>query len=357
MASYGLRDRDAIVSREGIIFRVYGYWHPPRGYVCDVEYAPSTIYRSKDPRAIRVKESNTYFKFYEHDGLAFIENRFPQYRVYYEPIQEWLVGVGDDDIASVSYPDVKLRCLLSKEPEDELIRTLEEILNMITSRSSLRTRNFGVFGSLLHGFYHPKYSDIDLTIIGRKELHELLEVLEAIHHEEDGILVNEFEDPSRWSKRSWKFTKLTLDEYGWFQKRKLIYNIYTGKASPRPIKIEFEPIKERGEIVNEYDSRMRIHRLGMVEAYGTVLDDSDGPYMPAVYGVELDTILGLRVEDVRRIVSYVEEFRMQVREGERIHVVGNLERVSTPEESFHQIVLTYCPQYYNQVLKLVKREK
>ena len=353
MASRMLRDRDAITSREGLIFRVYGYWHPQRSYVCDLEYAPSTIYRSLDPRAIREGESTTYFKFYEHEVFSFIENHFPQYRIHYEPIQELLVGIDRDDIAYVSYPHEKLPILLSKEPKDELIQTLDEVLDTITSRSSLRAKNFGVFGSLLHDFYHPKYSDIDLTIIGRKELCELLKVLKVIQNEENTIIVNEFGELSRWSKRNWKFKELTLNEYAWFQKRKLIYNVYIGEAACRPIKIEFEPVKEQREIINEYDNEMRIHRLGMVKAHGTVINDDDGPYMPAIYGVELSAIPGSRVGDVRRIVSYVEEFRMQVSEGEQIQVVGNLERVSTPEETFYQIVLTYCPQYYNQVLKII----
>jgi len=47
----------------------------------------------------------------------------------------------------------------------------------------------------------------------------------------------------------------------------------------------------------------------------------------------------------------VEEFRMQVRKDEVIYVEGNLERVTDPKKSFYQVALTYCPRYYEQVLK------
>jgi len=46
-----LRDRDAIETAEGLIFRVFGYSHPSNAYICDAEYASAKIFQSKDPRA------------------------------------------------------------------------------------------------------------------------------------------------------------------------------------------------------------------------------------------------------------------------------------------------------------------
>jgi hypothetical protein len=47
----------------------------------------------------------------------------------------------------------------------------------------------------------------------------------------------------------------------------------------------------------------------------------------------------------------MEEFRQQVQKSETIIVEGNLEEVKSPEGSFYQIALTYCPRYYEQTLK------
>ena len=41
MATLKLRDRDAIQTAEGLIFRVFGYSHPKDAYICDAEYASS----------------------------------------------------------------------------------------------------------------------------------------------------------------------------------------------------------------------------------------------------------------------------------------------------------------------------
>jgi CTP:phosphocholine cytidylyltransferase-like protein len=48
----------------------------------------------------------------------------------------------------------------------------------------------------------------------------------------------------------------------------------------------------------------------------------------------------------------MEEFRQQAQKDEVIIVEGNLEEVTTPRETCYQITLTYCPRYYEQVLKV-----
>ncbi|MEM1883806.1 MAG: hypothetical protein QXE14_04300, partial [Candidatus Bathyarchaeia archaeon] len=80
-----------------------------------------------------------------------------------------------------------------------------------------------------------------------------------------------------------------------------------------------------------------------------------GPFIPSIYYVEpIEVIEGLRRADILRVVSYVEEFRMQCFKDEVIYAEGNLEEVETGRGSFHQITLTYGPRYYEQTLKTLK---
>ena len=53
-----------------------------------------------------------------------------------------------------------------------------------------------------------------------------------------------------------------------------------------------------------------------------------------------------------RVFSYMEEFRLQAQKDEEVCVEGNLEEVVSSKGKFHQITLTYCPRYYEQVLKV-----
>ena len=86
----------------------------------------------------------------------------------------------------------------------------------------------------------------------------------------------------------------------------------------------------------------------------TVTDASEAPFIPSVYGIEPQQVLeGPReAAEARRIVSYMEEFRMHVRDGETAYLEGNLEEVTNQKRSFYQVALTYCERYYEQVLKV-----
>jgi predicted nucleotidyltransferase len=350
----GLRDRDGIVTREGLIFRVYGYAHPPTGYVCDVEYAPATIYHSSGTKALREGSTGRYYKFFEDRGLTFVARKYPRYQVYYRPLRRWLVGVPHRDIHEARRPGQALQRLLRREGHDELIHALKQTLHQITAISHLTLRDFGVFGSLLHDFYHPQYSDIDFTVVGKEQVLELRKVLATLYSERSGLLINEFTAPQTWSKDAWKFTNLSLSEYAWHQRRKLLYGTYVGPASTRRINVEFEPVKADGPSLNDYDANTQVHPLGWIEVRGRITEDADGDFMPAVYGFEVDDPSHPRADKVSRIVSYVEEYRMQVRTGERVFVAGHLERVTSLRSPVHQITLSYGPRYYEQTLKTLK---
>ena len=347
-----LRDRDAIIAKEEIIFRVYGYFHPPEGYICDVEYAPEEIYRSKDPRAPRRLNSKTFYKFYADEGLKFVMKNFPEYTLWHKPLQRRLVGVKKELIAEVRRPEEKLQRLLTKEPTDKLLLSLQDLLSLITSSIGFSTRVFGVFGSLLHGFYHPELSDLDLTIYGRENLEKLRETLKEIYAEENSPLKNEFENEKALEGKIWRFKNISAKEFLWHQRRKMIYAIFNCKIAGRKVKVEFEPIKDWSEIRNEYETTRQIVNEGWIRAVAKVLDDGENAFMPSIYPIEiLEVLEGPKVDDIRRIISYVEEFRMQAWRDETVYVEGNLERVEMKNLVFHQITLTYGPRYYEQTLK------
>jgi len=350
-----LRDRDAIIVAENIIFRVYGYFHPREGYVCDVEYAPSEIFTSNDPRAMRQAGRRVFYKFYSDEGLRFILQYYPKYTVFYKPLRRRLVGVYEKHIKEIREPWRRLQLLLEGDPKDDLLKALHNVVEFVTKRSGLSSRNFGVFGSLLHGFYHPQFSDIDLIIYGGGRLKRLLETLKELYSERDSPLKNEFEKYEAAGNKRWRFLNYTKKEFLEHQRRKMIYAVFYHKDIGRRIKVEFEPVKEWEEIYNEYNDEVRIIKRGWIKAIARVKDSSESPFMPSIYKIELLKILeGPKVYDVNRIISYVEEFRMQAEKDDLVLVEGNLEQVITQKSSFHQIILTYGPGYYEQVLKTIQ---
>ena len=237
MAFLKLRDRDAIVTTDNIIFRVYGYFHPPDAYVCDPEYASKTIYISSNPRAPRGREKPLYYKFYADEGLRLVQKEYPCYTISYEPLQTRLVGVPSAYIVKTRKPEERFQLLIKKQPENDLLKALHNLSVLVISRSGLSDKDFGVFGSLLHGFYHPKFSDLDLIVYGRQKLRKLCEALQDLYNEGDSML-NEFESKKALEGKHWKFKNYSPKEYLWHQQRKMIYALFKHKKGERILKTE-----------------------------------------------------------------------------------------------------------------------
>jgi len=355
LATLRLRDRDAIITKEGLVFRVFGYSHPSNVYFCDAEYAPADIFKSDNPKAFRIKGQHVFYKFYEDEGWKFIQNNFPQYMIFHEMLRKKVIGANRSNIVRVRKPDEELRKLIETKPKDELVAASQKVLEFMTQRSSLSTQNFGVFGSMLHGFHHPKFSDIDFIIYGRKNTVRLCEALQEWYGVNSSPLKNEFETDESVEGKRWKFQNYGPKAYVWHQRRKMIYALFNDKKTGRVIKTEFEPVKRWEEISNAYDSEARIVQRGWTKMLACVVEDGDAPFIPSIYGVESIKVLNGTKNgiEVRRVISYMEEFRMQARKDETIYVEGNLEEVVTPKGNFYQVALTYCPRYYEQVLKVV----
>ena len=346
-----LRDRDAAVTDEGLILRVYGYSHPPNAFICDPEYAPSNLYRSTNPRAYRAKGKTEYFKFYADEGIQFVQQNFPQYMIWHEPLGRKLVGVYQEHIKRTRLPNATLQSLLQKTPEDLLLGALHSLLDTVLERSSLSESDFGVFGSLLNNFYHPSFSDLDLIVYGNERTSSLTETLNVLYTEASSPLLNEFQDMSSVKNKHWKFVNYSLAEYVWHQRRKHIYGLFVDKKSSRTIKAEFEPVKRWDEIQSEYDPKTRNKPLGWAKIIARIKEDREGAFIPSSYSIEpIEILEGPTTESIERVLSFVEEFRMQVQKDELVYVEGTVEKVDSTKP-YSQVVLTYGPRYYEQVLK------
>jgi predicted nucleotidyltransferase len=353
LANLKLRDRDSILTHEGLLFRVFGYSHPPGKYICDAEYASAKIFTSKDPRAPRTGGNQNFYKFYNDEGMKLVLKRYPQHTVFHEMLGQKVVAVNPDG-AEARKPEKRLPELMEAEPKDTLVDATQLVLNTMLQQSGLSTADFGVFGSMLHGFHHPDYSDIDLVVYGRKENAKMREVLAELYADDASGFSNEFSNPSVMDGKRWLYQNLTVKEFLWHQRRKQIYGLFNDAESGRVTKAEFEPVKAWSEITSEYDPEARIVQKGWVKLKARVIDDADAPFIPSVYVIKpLELLSGPREAlEAVRIFSYMEEFRLQAQNDEVVYVEGNLEEVASPNCGFHQVTLTYCPRYYEQVLKV-----
>jgi predicted nucleotidyltransferase len=355
LAPLTLRDRDSILTQEGLLFRVFGYSHPPNMYICDTEYASANIFTSTDPRAPRTGGNQNFYKFYNDEGMKLIFKRYPQYTVFHQMLQQKVVTVNPNG-AEVRKPEKRLPKLMAAEPKDKLVDATQRVLNTMTQQSGLSMSDFGVFGSMLHGFHHPDFSDIDLVVYGGKQNATIRQVLADLYTDEASDFKNEFDNPDVMEGKQWRYKNLTVKEFLWHQRRKQIYGLFNDSKNGRVTKAEFEPVKAWNEITSEYDPDARIVQKGWVKLKARIADDTDAPFLPSVYVIKPIEVLSGPSEaaEAVRIFSYMEEFRLQAQKDEMVCVEGNLEEVISPKCGFHQVTLTYCPRYYEQVLKVAQ---
>jgi predicted nucleotidyltransferase len=356
MASVKLRDRDAIQTAEDIIFRVFGYSHPKGAYICDAEYGSSKIFQSPDPRAPREGRSELFYKFYNDEGMKLVTKKYPQYLINHEMLGSKIVGVPQNLIAEARQPQPRLQELLKKGPTDPLLAAMERVLAIVTEKSGVPAESFGVFGSMLHGFHHPKFSDIDFTIYGKAENAIMCKTLGELYADNSSGLRNEFESSDVMKGKDWRFKNFTVKDFVWHQRRKMIYGLFDDiKSSGRVIKAEFEPVKAWNEIKSEYDPKTRIVQKGWAKIKAKVTAEDEAPFIPSIYGIEpLEVLSGPKQALLAtRVFSYMEEFRQQAQKDEIVIVEGNLEEGKSVKGSFHQVTLTYCPRYYEQVLRVL----
>ncbi len=353
MAHLKLRDRDSILTPEGLLFRVFGYSHPPSAYICDAEYASAAIFISTDQRAPRTGGKQHFYKFYNDEGMKLVFKRFPQYTVFHEMLGQKVIAVNPDG-SEVRKPEKRLQELMGIKLKDKLVDATQRVLNTMMQQSCLSLTDFGVFGSMLHGFHHPDFSDIDLVVYGRNQNDRIREVLETLYADTSSGFSNEFAHTNIMQGKQWRYQNLTVKEFLWHQRRKQIYGLFSDVKSGRVTKAEFEPVKAWSEITSEYDPNARIKQKGWVKLKARIIDDVDAPFIPSVYVIKpIEVLKGPReAAEIVRIFSYMEEFRLQVQKDETVYVEGNLEEVVSPNGGFHQVTLTYCPRYYEQVLKV-----
>ncbi len=265
-----------------------------------------------------------------------------------------VLGSKRSDIIEIRQPQKRLQALAATNPTDSLAAATQDVLKIAKKHAELQTEDFGVFGSMLHGFHHPEYSDIDLVVYGRQPNAKMREILCELYSDGLSGFRNEFENPSAMTGKKWRFKNFSVKEFMWHQKRKYIYGLYDDRKTGRTIKAEFEPVKDWDEIQSEYNPETKIVRKGWARIKARVTADEDAPFIPSVYGIKTVEILSGSKDaaEAIRVISYMEEFRQQVQKDETIIVEGNLEEVKSPEGAYHQMALSYCPRYYEQMLKV-----
>ncbi len=332
----GFRDRDFLRTKEGLFFCVVGPVHPSDRVISYVKYVPAEMgkWGRGRERFKRILGSYTIPSLLETFNM--LNKDYPHYLFYSEVFKITMSAVPLEYMAEHYRPEEKLARLLQAPHLDPLQRKLVEFASLLSDKGGIPLDFLGVTGSILLDIHRPEFSDMDLTVYGLDNSLAIKETLMEAYSQRDSAVQRLKKDALKtWCEHKAQRYPLTFKEALRIYERKWNIGFFRGTPfSIHPVKLEHE-VKER------YGDR-NYEPMGSVTVRAVVQENVDCLFLPAVYGVrDTEIVKGLKVEDVREVVSYEGLYDNLARPGEPILVKGKLERVTeakTGQEYYRVLV-------------------
>jgi len=315
------KDRDFVKTKEGMLFCVTGYLHPPDKYTAYLKYSPAPVGKWRGEGIAYRRELEYYRVDKVADTIAYLEQNYPHY-VHYCPVRGIKFSmVPHEYVAKYFVPERRLRELL-KSPRDPLEEEVCAFVAEIMAHTGLREEDFGVTGSILLGIHNPAFSDIDLLVYGLGNARRVRAMLkEGRSARIRPVAGRALED---WCASVAEHFPLSPDEARYLAGRRWNYGFFQGRY------FSIHPTRRDEEIGENYGDRVYRER-GMARIRAIVTDASESLFTPAVYKIEGVEVLegepGIR-HLLTEIVSYEGLFRDVVDDGEEIEARGKLESVN-----------------------------
>ncbi len=329
------RDRDFIRTEEGLFFCVIGPVHPNDRIISYLKYVPekSGSWGWGDERFRRVLRSYTIPSLLE--TLEILASSFPQYLFQSEFLNITMSAVPVDRIARHYKPEEKLRTLLKASNLDPLQERLVDFARILAEMSHVSLEDLGVTGSILIDIHRPEFSDLDVTVYGRKSGLAVMRAMMEAPSSRPVVNRLEGEALERWCREKVLSYPLSSDEALEIFNRRWNIGTFKGRF------FSIHPVKLEDEVCEEYGDKT-FHPDGLCTVTAVVVDDTESIFLPAIYNVRDARVLeGPRVEDVVEIVSYEGLYSGLARVGETIVAKGKLELVVERNTSrrYHRVLV------------------
>jgi len=292
------RARDFIETPEGLIFSVVLDRHPREGIASHLRF-------ERTKRGLRRIGSS-------EEAYRLLREKAPHYLSFSRHFDTTLTRVPKEKVVRHYLPSEGL----SRALEVGTPLEIEEIVEGLLSRSSVKGSDMGLTGSFLVGAQGPG-SDIDLVVYGAENYSALCHALQV------GVGDGTFEPLSTqdwgslYHKRGGPWEKYSFPEFLWHEMRKW------NRARLGPRRFDLLPGKRPGDISTALEDRW-FKKIGKATVECDVIDARAGIDYPAIYRVSNCQLQG---RDVREIVSFTHTYLDQVRLGERVLCAGSLEEV------------------------------
>ncbi len=309
-------DGDAILTKDGFLFYVFGYEHPIGRYYAFLKYIPieyqnlfkidwlPTKWVINDYKVVRpaaLYSPKSYRKI-----LNTLKENFHEYIWYNNELKKEMITVPEDKIEKVYRPNESLERLYKKKSRDRLENYAIEIIKLLSKSSEIPLEFFGIHGSISLGSHDPERSDVDITVYGGDNFRKVRNTLKTL--EKQKIIKISRKDEIEEIKQNTAF----------FRNIRFVVN-----AARLPQEIP------------KYDRKRST--IGLISAICKVIDDSEAVFRPAIYKVKC--IKKSMNANIRNVVSNIGQHRFLAINGAQIRVEGILEKVIEKNETYYEIII------------------
>jgi len=319
-------DGDTFATREGFIFNVFGYEHPPNRVFAFLKYIPARLkslfhigflertWRYGKLSLLRAEKLYTARNY--HTFVETFKKEYPPY-VYCCPFrQKEVISAPLSTVKRVYVPRECLQLLTTLKRKDALQKMTLEFVSLLSNETGLLLSDFGVHGSVALNM-HTEKSDIDIVVYGANNFRRLEAAVDR--------LVKERELSYLFNNR--------LDAARRFKGR------YGGKV------FMYNAIRKPEEVTSRYGD-FTYTPIVPVKFHCMVEDDGEAMFRPATYRIQdyepADSSSRLPDDKTPKfVVSMIGCYRNVARKGDEIRVSGMLERVRKVKtgEVFYQVVV------------------
>jgi len=328
------KDRDFVETVEGLLFCLVGYLHPAQGYTAYLKYV--AVAEGKWSRSgIGYRRVLDYYHVTEVEKtFDLLRDRYPDY-VFRCPVRNTTIStVPIDRVKQYYVPEERLQGILETENTDKLEEEVQELVEFLSDLSNVSPRNFGVTGSILLRTHDPRFSDVDLTVLGVEASQRVKEALTE-KRRRSGSPIKEMkpEKAEKWIRERMERFPLTRMEAELFLSRRWNYGYYGDRY------FSIHPVRLDEEITEEYGDNRYIP-LGVTEGTAVITSSRESIFLPAIYEVGEAQVRGRDGLEIREIVSYEGLYSGIARDAETVSFKGLVEEIETrSKEVYHRVLI------------------
>jgi predicted nucleotidyltransferase len=319
MTFHNLRDGDAVVTKEGFIFYVFGYEQIRERYNGFLKYVPRKLSQKFNLKwlpitwemgnVVLIRPRELYSPSVYQKLIEAFRIHYPKYLIFSDELNRWMITIPTETIEKVYKPSAQLHKLGRRNDIDNLEEKALDLIDLLTHIANLSKSFVGIHGSISLGTHHEG-SDIDISIYGAENFQTAKNALIQMEKQGD----------------------ISLKRGDRFDKKRLNRGIYNDTNFVINATRKFSEIIKRDR---------HYHPLSLVEAECLCTSAWESVFRPAIYKVEvIDSFNNHKdIPNVTEVVSMIGAYRNVITDGERIRVKGVLEKVVENGIDYYRIVV------------------